>query len=111
MAYTGESKPKMTQQQMMEQGIAEQDEQLAILAHSLTVTSQMANMMNGELSAQNKIIENLQSHVDDTDLRIRAATQQTKTLIKITKDNKSLCCMLLLIIALFCTLVLLIVYL
>ena len=109
MAYTGE--PKMTQQQILEHGIAAQDEQLAILSHSLTRTNQMANMMNSELGVQNKIIGNLQTKVDNTDLRIRIATQQTKTLIKVTKDNKGLCCMLLLIIALFCVLALLIVYL
>jgi hypothetical protein len=67
--------------------------------------------MNDELGAQNKIIGNLHNKVDDTDLRIRVATQQTKTLIKVTKDNKGLCCMLFLIIALFCVLVILTVYL
>jgi len=101
----------MSHHPMMQRGLADQELQLAVLSQSVARTGQMASAMNDELEAQTKIIGKLNSDVDDTELEIRGATYQAKNLIKITKDNKGLCCMFLLILALFFVLIILVVYL
>jgi len=81
--------------------MAEQDERLERISHSLQTQSHLAHEMNDELKYQNRLLDDIDHHVDSSSMKVRQGVVQTRRVEEKAKQKGLLCVVFLLFVVIF----------
>ena len=84
--------------QATEAKIAEQDERLERIAQSVHKQHTIATEVNHELKHQNRLLDDIDAHVDRTSMKVRKGTVQARRVEERAKQKGLLCVVFLLFV-------------